>query len=33
MEEVSKADAQVGSDLSIYSALASWVICEFATDA
>ncbi|QSO46653.1 acyl-CoA dehydrogenase family protein [Alicyclobacillus mengziensis] len=33
IEEISKVDASVGSDLSIHSALASWVISEFATDA
>jgi len=33
IEEISKVDAAVGSDLSIHSALASWVLSEFATDA
>ncbi len=33
IEEISKADPAIGSDLSIHSALASWVISEFATEA
>lgn len=33
IEEVSRVDASVGSDLSIHSALASWVISEFASEA
>lgn len=33
IEEISRVDASVGSDLSIHSALASWIISEFATDA
>jgi butyryl-CoA dehydrogenase len=32
IEEISKSDPSVGSDLSIHSALAAWVISEFATD-
>ena len=32
VEELSKVDASIGSDLSIHSALASWVISEFATE-
>jgi butyryl-CoA dehydrogenase len=33
IEEVAKVDASLAADLSIHSALASWVISEFATEA
>ena len=33
IEEISKVDASVGSDLSIHSTLSCWLLSEFATDA